>query len=974
MATFIWQRRVPLALAVSAVFAIFLAVMQVPSTATSGGSPYEAPQVVDTNPDPNIVETDITAMGATVDLGTGVMASALTFNGQLPGPEFRLKVGDKVIVHFVNNAGHPTGIHWHGIELHNASDGTPLTQDLVPANGGTFLYEFTVTRPGIYWYHPHHHSSTNQVFKGMYGSIIVTDPNEAQLQTDGILPPQNQTLTMVLSDATICKAPGSNDMETYNVATQPWLDGGSGPLPPQAGPDPDDLCDITPIDEDGVARPDFAAGDIPNIQTAQSAGGTPVVEGQTVLTNGKNVGPRSGTITNGDAIPLDPAPAGIQARNVQPGQGLRLQLLNTATTRFFRLRLTDGAGTLIPLVRIGGQAGLLDEAIVEGGIVGGFDTKYTLGEILLDPGDRQDVVAAIPATATGVLTLWTLDFDRTGGGESKIPTVPVAHFNVTGAVVSPAFTIADGTDLRLHTGNPVEVLGAADGSLLDPSTFSTPLLGTPNQDIVLSNQIAGGPAGSKLGINDVVGLHDFVGAFQDFPHSDSSRYANVGDILELTTTNATTAHHPFHLHGFSIQPIQLFNASDPMAPTYTFPRHEFRDNIDIPKSYTLKYRVRIDDRPLPNGNPGGALGRWVFHCHIFFHAVFGMISELVVVSQPKVTVDDAAGNEGAAIPVHATATDLDGDPLTTAWSYAPGAGVDPGAVCTFASPSALDTTVTCTDDGTYTITMTADDGDSAVSADGTLIVANVPPHVVITSPPGGSLYIVNSLVQVSATITDPAINDTLTCTFDWDSLDPDTVVVPVAGSCSASNLFTAAGVYTINVTGADDDGGTHTVSVLVVVFDPDAGFVTGGVNFDSPPGAYAADPTLTGNANVSVGAKYQNKATATTPPDGNTQFQFHAPNLNFHSESLEWLVITEFKAMYLGVGRVNGSGDYGFLLTAYDGQAPGGGGADKIRIKIWDKSAGNAVIYDNRPGLPDDIDTADPQITTGGNIVIHKGK
>ena len=225
MATFIWQRRVPLALAVSAVFAIFLAVMQVPSTATSGGSPYEVPQVVDTNPDPNIVETDITAMGAMVDLGTGAMASALTFNGQLPGPEFRLKVGDKVIVHFVNNAGHPTGIHWHGIELHNASDGTPLTQDLVPANGGTFLYEFTVTRPGIYWYHPHHHSSTNQVFKGMYGSIIVTDPNEAQLQTDGILPPQNQTLTMVLSDATICKAPGSNDMETYNVATQPWLDG-----------------------------------------------------------------------------------------------------------------------------------------------------------------------------------------------------------------------------------------------------------------------------------------------------------------------------------------------------------------------------------------------------------------------------------------------------------------------------------------------------------------------------------------------------------------------------------------------------------------------------------------------------------------------------------------------------------------------------------------------------------------------------
>ena len=97
-------------------------------------------------------------------------------------------MGDTVIVHFENHLDHPTGIHWHGIELDNASDGTPLTQNQVPPSG-TFLYKFKVTRPGIYWYHPHHHSSTNQVFKGLYGTIIVTDPNEAALQATGVLPP-----------------------------------------------------------------------------------------------------------------------------------------------------------------------------------------------------------------------------------------------------------------------------------------------------------------------------------------------------------------------------------------------------------------------------------------------------------------------------------------------------------------------------------------------------------------------------------------------------------------------------------------------------------------------------------------------------------------------------------------------------------------------------------------------------------------
>ena len=108
------------------------------------------------------------------------MANVLTYNGTIPGPEFHLKVGDTVIVHFKNHIAHDTGIHWHGIELNNESDGTPLTQNQVPPNG-TFLYKFKVTRPGMFWYHPHHHSSTNQVFKGLYGTILITDPNENTL-------------------------------------------------------------------------------------------------------------------------------------------------------------------------------------------------------------------------------------------------------------------------------------------------------------------------------------------------------------------------------------------------------------------------------------------------------------------------------------------------------------------------------------------------------------------------------------------------------------------------------------------------------------------------------------------------------------------------------------------------------------------------------------------------------------------------
>src|SRR4051812_12385915 len=62
--------------------------------ATSGGDPYAVPDVVDTNPAANIVETTITAAETTVDVGNGVSAKAQTFNGSIPGPTFRLKVGD----------------------------------------------------------------------------------------------------------------------------------------------------------------------------------------------------------------------------------------------------------------------------------------------------------------------------------------------------------------------------------------------------------------------------------------------------------------------------------------------------------------------------------------------------------------------------------------------------------------------------------------------------------------------------------------------------------------------------------------------------------------------------------------------------------------------------------------------------------------------------------------------------------------
>ncbi|HET9809518.1 MAG TPA: hypothetical protein VFQ66_07445, partial [Candidatus Limnocylindria bacterium] len=134
----------------------------------------------------------------------------------------------------------------------------------------------------------------------------------------------------------------------------------------------------------------------------------------------------------------------------------------------------------------------------------------------------------------------------------------------------------------------------------------------------------------------------------------------------------------------------------------------------------------------------------------------------------------------------------------------------------------------------------------------------------------------------------------------------------------------------------------------------------------SPAGAYVADPSLTGRASFGFVSRYQRDQSV---PSGSTQFQFQAADLSFKSMSYDWLVIAGARAQYKGVGTINGSGDYGFMLTAVDGQTSGGGGTDRIRIKIWHRATGD-VVYDNQVGAEDEA--LPSTVLGGGSIVIHQ--
>jgi len=194
---------------------------------------------------------------------------------------------------------------------------------------------------------------------------------------------------------------------------------------------------------------------------------------------------------------------------------------------------------------------------------------------------------------------------------------------------------------------------------------------------------------------------------------------------------------------------------------------------------------------------------------------------------------------------------------------------------------------------------------------------------------------------------------------DGDSLSYSWALDGPSLGAIADATFTAydqAGITYVTLTVDDGRGGTDSDTAMLVVYDPDGGFVTGGGWIWSRAGAYAADPSLEGKANFGFVSKYKKGATV---PEGNTEFVFHAGNLNFHSSSYDWLVVNQggTNAQFKGMGTINGEGSYKFMLWAGDDDP------DTFRIKIWEEVNGvETVVYDNGVQQP----------IGGGSIVVHK--
>lgn len=260
------------------------------------------------------------------------------------------------------------------------------------------------------------------------------------------------------------------------------------------------------------------------------------------------------------------------------------------------------------------------------------------------------------------------------------------------------------------------------------------------------------------------------------------------------------------------------------------------------------------------------------------------------------------------------------------------------------------------------------------------------PNYTLTQPTATANITAKALTVTGVTANNKVYDGTTAATLSTSTaalvgvVSGDNVTLVTSGAIGTFSDNQVGTNKTVTVSGltiSGTDAGNYTLTqptttASITAAPTNTGAIAGAGWISSPTGSYVKKPTYGGKGYFAFAAGYVGNNPL---PSGVTAFILKSGSLlsstafSFASLSNELLVVSGSQSTLTGTGKVNGSGNFGFMLTVLDGHSSANT-KDKLRIKIWDKANGNAVYYDSQMGAADDASPT--AVVTGGVITVSK--
>ena len=536
----------------------------------------------------------------------GRRAAATTVNGSLPGPCLRFREGETAVIDVTNRLDRDTSIHWHGILLPADMDGVPgLSFPGIPP-GATFRYRYPLKQSGTYWYHSH---SGMQEQTGLYGPLIIDPAGADPTQAD-------REHVVLLSDWTFENPErifaNLKKMGDYYNRQQPTV----GEF-------------FRMAEEKGLgaalrARLSWGRMRMSPADIADVSGAT-----YTYLMNGRS------SAANWTGL-------------FQPGERVRLRIINGSSMTYFNLRIPG-----LPMTVVAADGNAVRPVTVDEFQIGTAETLDVIVEpqsdealtIMAESMDRSGFVrgtlapregmeAAVPALrppprrsmadmgmAHGPGEMAGMDHPAMDHGSMAMHHGSMHHGTMDNEMAETA-----APPRRIETGP-----GVANVAAMYRNRLSEPGAGLEDVDhrVLAYAALRAATAEPEPAADREMELH-LTGNMERYMWSfDGQKFSEVkepiplghGERLRLHLVNDTMMEHPIHLHGMW---MRLDNGSGALNPR--------KHTISVKPAERLSVLIEAD-----------APGDWAFHCHLLYHMQAGMFRVMRVGGHGMAAAGDTAG-------------------------------------------------------------------------------------------------------------------------------------------------------------------------------------------------------------------------------------------------------------------------------------------------------------------------------------------